>query len=100
MRCTTCAGRRENILKVAGSAWPAILLLAVLLFASCVKACAQTCMRRHPGAAWSSAGLYSFSAPHRGVSSAALLPHCVNRVLLILVAVVIQQLCVRHEDLM
>ena len=26
--------------KVAGSAWPAILLLAVLLLASCVKACA------------------------------------------------------------
>ena len=25
---------------VAGSAWPVILLLAVLLFASCVKACA------------------------------------------------------------
>jgi len=27
-------------LKVAGSAWPVILPLAVLLFASCVKACA------------------------------------------------------------
>jgi len=26
--------------KVAGSAWPVILLLAVLLLASCVKACA------------------------------------------------------------
>src|SRR6202521_5523240 len=25
---------------VAGSAWPVILLLAVLLFASCIKACA------------------------------------------------------------
>jgi hypothetical protein len=39
MRRTTSAAHRENIRQFAGSAWPVIMLPAVLLFASFGKAC-------------------------------------------------------------